>query len=162
MDFEDATQGVGGRVSTAETLRLTFRVRGGQVELVGQERVDMIAPQPPSEPLHAGEHGGFWTELKDAGDRTLAQRVVAAPVIASVEVFTPEGTIERRFGPVEDQVFEVLLPAVPDATSVTLVGETAAATLADEEGREHLEDEDVGTRELARFDLAPEVRGEQS
>lgn len=160
MSFEDATQDVGGRVPTGESLRLTFRVSGGQVELVGQERVDMIAPQPPSEPLQAGEHGGFWTELKDATDRTLAQRLVAEPVIGSVEVFSPEGAIERRFGPVEDQVFEVLLPAVPDATSVALIGETAAATLAVEEGREHLEDDEVGTRELARFDLAPEVRGD--
>jgi hypothetical protein len=161
VSFEDASQGVGGRVPTGETLRLTFRVRGGQVELVDQERIDMIAPQPPSEPLQAGEHGGSWAELKDAEDRTLAQRLVAEPLIASVEVFSPEGTIERRFGPVGDRVFEVLLPAVPDATTVVLVGETAAATLAVEEGRERLGDEEVGTRELARFDLAPEVRGEQ-
>lgn len=149
VDPPDASGG-----TARQTLRLTFQVIEGQVRLVNQERVDMICPPDPSEKPRAGEHSGFWTELRDARDKVLAHRVLSDPIVNSVEVFSPEGTIRREFGLMSDRVFEVLLPAEPQARSVAVVGEPASPGFADA-----VTEATPRARVLARFDLAPEIRG---
>lgn len=102
-----------------------------------------------------GRNSGYWIELRDEGDEVLAHRLLAVP-LNSVEVHSPDGRIERRFGTVEDRdlLFEVLLPDDEAARSAALMGpppeaeRTAAAAGADE---------------LARFELGGGgVRGDGS
>jgi hypothetical protein len=152
MSESDDTADLDDLGATPASLRLTFRVVEGEVELLRSERVDAICPPAPGEPPQAGEHGGFWMELRDDRDRVLAHRVLADPLVQSVEVFSPAGTIRREFGTVPEAVFEVMLPAEPEATSVALVGEPGEPGAAAVEG-------EVVTRELVRFEL-PDQRGE--
>jgi hypothetical protein len=51
---------------SGRTLRLTFRVAGGQIELVSVERLEMVTPPQVGEPPRAGTHGGQWIELRDS------------------------------------------------------------------------------------------------
>jgi hypothetical protein len=130
-----------------KTLRLTFRVVDGEVQLVSHEQLDMICPPAIGERPEAGKHGGFWMELRDANDRLLFHRTLNSPLGDSVEVHSPDGKITRQFGtPVKENFFEVLLPAYDDASSVALMGEYLDTAKASAEGAE-------GSRELARFDI---------
>ena len=49
-----------------KSLRLTFRISNGKIELVSQERLEMITPTQIGERPEAGRRGGFWIELRDA------------------------------------------------------------------------------------------------
>ena len=49
-----------------KSLRLTFRISNRKIELVSQERLEMITPPLIGERPKAGRHGGFWIELRDA------------------------------------------------------------------------------------------------
>ena len=49
-----------------KSLRLTFRISNGKIELVSQERLEMITPTQIRERPEAGRRGGFWIELRDA------------------------------------------------------------------------------------------------
>ena len=105
-----------------KSLRLTFRVVNREIQLVGYERLAMISPPSIGERPEAGKHGGFWFELRDAGDRVLFHRVIHNPLGNSVEVHSPDGKIERQFGEATEGIFEVLLPDEDDAKSVVLMG----------------------------------------
>src|SRR2546428_604070 len=93
-----------------KTLRLTFRVTDGNIRLVSYERIEMVCPPSIGERPEAGKHGGFWVELRDASDRVLFHRLLHSPFANSVEVHSPTGEIERKFGPTAESTFEVLLP----------------------------------------------------
>lgn len=136
------------------SVRLTFRVSGGDVELVSLERLEMITPPQVGEPPQAGTHGGQWIELRDAHDRVLSHRLISPTELNSVEVHSPDRKIERRFGELRDAIFEVLLPDDDDATSAVLMGERWARP----KGRQRRA---AASGELARFDLAGrDERGE--
>jgi hypothetical protein len=132
---------------------MTFQVSDGDVQLVRTERLNMICPPAIGERPEAGKHGGFWVELRDAEGRPLFHRVLHLPLADSVEVFSPDGTIKREFGPSgSSRVFEVLLPDHEDASSVALMGEY----LDHAELRTLQAERDVeprGARELARFEI---------
>jgi len=49
-----------------KSLRLTFRISNRKIELVSQERLEMITPPETGERPKAGRHGGSWIELRDA------------------------------------------------------------------------------------------------
>ncbi len=49
-----------------KSLRLTFRISNGKIELVSQERLKMITPPQIGERPEAGRRGGFWIELREA------------------------------------------------------------------------------------------------
>src|SRR5678815_3286195 len=104
------------------TLRLTFHVSAGKLELVKQERLEMITPPQVGERPEAGVHSGFWIELQDSRKRVLAHRIVSPTFLNSVEVHSPDGTIERKFGELQDGIFEVLLPDDDNARSAVLIG----------------------------------------
>ena len=105
-----------------KTLRLTFRSSEQGIELMKVERLGMITPARPGDTPQARSHGGWWFELRDGEGRALASRVVDASLLHSVEVHSPEGRIERRFGALRNTVFEVLLPDVEGARSAARVG----------------------------------------
>jgi hypothetical protein len=135
-----------------KSLRLTFRVTDGVVRLVSHERLDMICPPSVGERPEAGEHAGFWMELRDADDRVLFHRLVHSPLGDSVEVHSPGGKIDRQFADVSDNVFEVLLPDDTNAKSITLMGESLAPPKASAQRA-------GGSRELARFDVPTGEKG---
>jgi len=47
-------------------LRLTFRISNGKIELVPQERLEIITPPQIGERPEARRRGGFWIELREA------------------------------------------------------------------------------------------------
>jgi hypothetical protein len=142
-----------------KTLRLTFRVADGEVRLVRYERLNMITPPSTGERPEAGKHGGFWVELRDAGERALAHRVLHLPLRDSVEVFSPDGTIQREFGPSLEGTFEVLLPDHDEASAVVLFGDYLDAAKARRVYAEKGGESAQGARELARFELAKGDQG---
>ena len=110
-----------------KTLRLRFRVSGESVELVSTERLEMITPPQFGERPEAGKHSGFWLELQGSRKRVLAHRLISPSYLNSVEVHSPDGKIERKFGPIENGVFEVFLPDMDDAKEVVLMGDPITA-----------------------------------
>ncbi len=141
-----------GEGQPRRTLRLTFRVRDGEVQLVSHERLEMICPPSIGERPEAGRHGGFWMELRDAQDRVLFYRLLQDPILSSVEVHSPDGRIRREFGPVREAMFEVLLPDEAEARSLALMGEYLDPAMAREARA-------GGARELVRFDVPTGDRG---
>lgn len=135
-----------------KSLRLTFRVADGEVRLVSYERLDMICPPSVGERPEAGKHGGFWMELRDAGDHVLFHRLLRSPLGDSVEVHSPDGKIQRVFGDLKENVFEVLLPDDGNAKTVALMGESLEPVTLRER-------EVSAARELARFDVPKGEKG---
>jgi hypothetical protein len=134
-----------------KTIRLTVRSSESGIEFLSAERLDMITPPQPGERPQAGQHGGWWFELRNGKGRVLAHRIVDASLLESVEVHSPNGRIERQFGEVRPGVFEVLLPDMDEARSVVLVGSplrTSVAARASE-----------ASRDIASFDLSPRRPG---
>lgn len=104
-----------------ESFRLTFHFTKDSVELVSQERLHMIAPPSVGVPPVAGTHSGTWFELRDARDGRLATGNVHDPFRTGFDHHFPDGHIERVSCEITEGQFDVLLPAVPGATSVALV-----------------------------------------
>lgn len=129
-----------------KSLRLTFRVSDGRIELVSHERLQMIAPPQVGERPEAGKHGGFWIEMRDAKSRVLAHRLISPTQLNSVEVHSPDGKIEREFGEVKDGIFEILFPDEDDAKSVVLMGDARVRTKGKPKRSE-------ASGELARFEI---------
>lgn len=136
------------------TLRLTFRVADGAVHLVSYERLPMICPPSVGEAPQARKNGGFWMELRDGNNHVLFHRLIHSPLIGSVEVHSPDGKIERKFGEVKESIFEVLLPDNPAAESIALIGESLDLSALSAAGAQQR----ATSTELARFDIP---RGEK-
>ena len=128
------------------TLRLTFRVSKGQIELLSLERLEMICPPSFGERPKIGEHGNFWMELRDEKNLVLFHRILHSPIRNSIEVHSPDGKIERVFGEPTDNVFEVLLPDLQNAKSVVLIGESLDVKLTKDRKEQK-------TKELAQFEI---------
>ena len=132
-----------------KTLRLTFQVVNGEVELVKHRRVDMITPPPVGAHPETGKNGGFWMELRDENDRGLFHRTLISPAGDTVEVHSPDGAIRRDYVPSKESTFEVLVPDYGKAASIVLVGNKS--------GSAHTQPSMAAgsapqkTRELARF-----------
>lgn len=137
-----------------KTLRLTFRVAGGEVQLVSQERLEMICPPSIGERPEAGRHSGFWMELRDANDRVVFHRLLHSPLGNSVEVHSPDGKIRREFGAPVENIFEVLVPDVEDARAIAMMGESLTPPSSEETKAKGYQKEESGSRELVRFDLS--------
>lgn len=146
--------------------RLTFRVAGDQIELVNEEQLEMMTPPSVGPAPQEGIHSGFWIEVQDADNRALDHRLLHFPLGDSVEVFNPDGTIEREFGPATESTFEVLVPDYDDASNVAMFGESLdpqasrarrAARAAHPPSAAHPEppgEAEPPSRELARFKLS--------
>lgn len=139
------------------TLRLTFRVANGEVQLLSRERLEMICPPSIGEPPQAGRHSGFWMELRDANERVLFHRLLHSPLANSVEVHSPDGRIYREFGAPVENIFEVLVPDVEGARTIAMMGESLDPPSPKEAMTQESRGEEAGSRELVRFDLSEEV-----
>jgi hypothetical protein len=137
------------------TLRLSFRVAHGEVQLVSHERLEMICPASIGELPQAGRNGGFWIELRDESDRVLFHRVLDNPLGDSVEVHSPDGKIRRVFGDVKENMFEVLIPDDSKGKTLALMGESLEpVTLRKEQV--------AAARELARFNVPNGMKDDQA
>jgi hypothetical protein len=131
--------------------RLTFRFdQDGAVELAGQEELPMIAPGSAVPPSSGGQHSGAWVALQDGQGRVLFDRVLHDPFQTRVEVHHPPGP-ESRVARRESRVvtgrrepgeFEVVVPAMPEATTVAVWSSPLEAGRRNEPARE-----------IGRFDL---------
>ena len=138
-----------------KTLRLTFQVVNGAVELVKHRRVNMVAPPAVGEHPETGKHGGFWMELRDENDQGLFHRTLTSPAGDTVEIHSPEGNNRREYVPDEESTklstFEVLVPDYGKANSIVLCGKKSASP--------HIQPSAAAasaplkTRELARFEI---------
>lgn len=138
------------------TLRLTFKVTGGEVRLVSYQRVEMICPPSVGELPEAGRHSGFWMELRDSKDRVLFHRRLHTPFRDSVAIHSPDGKIRREFGAIPESVFEVLMPDVDDAVSIALIGDRPGKAIDQTKVKpreKSIDKKPEGSQELARFEL---------
>jgi hypothetical protein len=70
----------------------------------------------------------------------------------SVEVHSPDGKIERKFGSIENGVFEVLLPDMDDAKEVVLMGDPLTAPKTRTRAKAAAADQ-AASGEIVRFAL---------
>jgi hypothetical protein len=122
--------------------RLTFRVKGGAVELISSERVEMIAPDPNPE----RDPESFRVELRDAEDATVYSSSIHNPVEPEREVFSPDPEEPIRYVPDPDReaAFQVIVPDLEEASDLVLDAPQSMMGDAALEG---------GTTELARVKL---------
>jgi hypothetical protein len=139
-------------VNSRRSLRLTFKITKGQIELLQFERLNMIAPPSVGDLPQAGTHGGYWIELRDANDRVVCHRVLHNPLRDSAEVHSPDGQIERVFGDSSESTFEVLLPDEATAKTIAVMGESLLARKSQQRSAS-------ATGELARFPVPSGIHG---
>jgi hypothetical protein len=126
--------------------RLTFEYDGDQIRLVSEQHVRMIVPPSPP-PDQADALGGFQVLLRDQQDQPVLRFSRSNPIRHDAEVFSPPGAdqsiarvpVERPRGS-----FVLLVPDVPGASTLELVGPSASADALREQ-----------PRSLARFALRP-------
>jgi hypothetical protein len=140
------------------SIRLTFRVSGGAVELDKVERLNMITPPQFGERPQAGKNSGYWVELHGSRNRILAHRLIGPTQLNSVEVHSPDGKIERKFGPVQDGIFEVLLPDMDDARSVVLMGDPIQPA-KQKAGAKAAASDKAASGQIAQFELPQRGEG---
>lgn len=130
--------------------RLTFRYdQDGTVELAGRKDLPMIAPGGPGPTASGGEFSGSWVQLQDRQGQVLFERVLHDPFRTMLEVHQPP---DRRSQAVAGQLrpgeFEVLVPAMPEATTVVVWSSELDA------GRRN-----QAARQVGHFDLGSATRG---
>jgi hypothetical protein len=65
---------------------------------------------------------GFWYELLDANGAVLFRRITSNPMSAHAEVPSPVGDFTRGQRDLVAGEFELVTPALPDATTLVIVG----------------------------------------
>jgi hypothetical protein len=99
-------------------LRIILEASGDDYRMLREpQRVEMVVPPAPV----AAESGGVHAELRDADDRTLYQHDLSSHVTQTVEVFAPDGAIERVAVPERTRTIMLILPDDADARSLVLV-----------------------------------------
>lgn len=134
-----------------KTLRLTFQVVNGEVELVKHRRVNMITPPAVGEHPETGKHGGFWMELRDENDQGLFHRTLISPAGDTVEIHSPDGNNRREYVQSKEGTFEVLVPDYGKAASIVLCGKKSGGSQVQPSAA--AASAPPKTRELARFEI---------
>jgi hypothetical protein len=99
--------------------RLTFAYDGDDISLVDKQWVAR-RPPPPSDISIPDDATGFWVEVRGDDGTVLHQEPLREPVRRDVEVFSPEGTIERHAVDQPAGAFQVVVPDRPGADRVVL------------------------------------------
>jgi hypothetical protein len=138
------------RGSHPRAVRLIFRYDGDKLELVSQEKVEMLVPPSDAVAPAAQARTGFWIDLHDAQNRTLFRRVMHPPA-RDVEVFSnePGQTLARKPTPQAKGVFVAVVPDLAEGHAVSLSrGEARPAP-----GAARAREGGAAVREVARFIL---------
>lgn len=138
-------------------LRLTFRVKDGDIEILSHERLNKICPPAVGPRPEAGKNSGLWFELNDDKGNVVFHKVLSTP-LNSVEVFSPGGKIERVYADSVDRTFEVLIPDTQDSGHISLMGD-ADFLKKDEQKTQKSYDRTKG--EIRRFDIPKGRKGGQ-
>jgi hypothetical protein len=120
-----------GSGQEARSVRLIFSYDGDDVRLESRQPVEMRAPR--SDPVEGyADQTGFWTEVRDAQGSVLHRQVMHDPVRRDAEVFSPDPERSIARVPIERPhgVFSVVVPLVPGADHVALMGVPAAGAAA--------------------------------
>ena len=118
-------QRYGGAGGPGPVRRLQIRWHQGEYEIVGDVRVDemtLMAHDDLPDDRAAAELTGSWFEVRDGGERVLYRQRLADPISGGDELFERSGGIRRVDVEHTDTVFELLVPDVPDAQDLVLVG----------------------------------------
>ncbi len=134
-------------------VRLLFAFEGRDVRLLRKQWLSMVAPPSdrfPKRDERQEPMAGFWVDLLDGEEQVVYRRVFGEnPMSAGIAVYTGDKdhpfTMQRTAEPKGD--FMVVVPDIPEATSVALFGSPPA-----QEGF-------AAAEELARFGLKEEGRG---
>jgi len=128
--------------------RLIFESDQGEIRLARRSRVEMLAPEQPAGMDQRGP--GVFAEVRNDREETLYRANISSQLDPTVEVFAPDGSMQRVDAPGQTRVFVVITPDPPEARSLVVVrrgGEPQA-------GDERVQTEAVTTeQELARVDL---------
>jgi hypothetical protein len=118
------------------SLRLTFRFDGSSVDLISSLELRKIAPATVGTPPVAGEQAGVWLELRDEHDKVLFHRLLDDPFRTAARHHSPDGRIELHLRAPQPGEFEVLVPALPDASYAALLSSPLERDSADEPAQE--------------------------
>ncbi len=111
--------------------RLTFTYGTAGIQLVSQQRLEMIAPPDDSPDTYAAR-AGTWVEIRDAGGHGLYRQILEDPVRSGYENHSPDPELgsrrARRVSP-PSGAFSVVVPDLATAHDVVLhrVPDTAFA-----------------------------------
>lgn len=107
----------------SRTLRLTFAYDENGIRLLRSQSVEMIAPPSVVPPPPKGQ-AGYWFEVRDAKGELVHHRPLHDPVRNDLEVFSddPKQSITRVPNPNPRGEFTVLVPDLPDAAALILMG----------------------------------------
>lgn len=132
-------------------VRLTFLYEGTNVQLISQQRVDMLPPPPEPRPIQEGQ-SGFWYELHDESGAVLYQRRVHNPIKFETTVYSKDPEVPLKEVPVEDPqgIFELVAPDINEAHTIVLFSSPLEPELAGNPASE-----------LARFVLDPGSQDEE-
>ena len=134
------------------TLRLILESQGSEVRVVSARRVDMDAPaSPPTTPSQAP---GVYAEVRGPHDETLYQANLTTQLSPTVEVFSPDGSIQRVQAPDEKQLTVVVAPDVADAESIVVVRRSEAVETSTGQRVRSVSRDDDAVEELIRIPLS--------
>jgi len=104
------------------TLRVTFEYNGGEFRIANQMRVEKITPPTMTPCPDAATAAGYWVELRDRRGRCLFHRLLPDAIRDSAEIYPGKNQLART--PLRQVAgrFEVLLPDLPEADSVVIMG----------------------------------------
>jgi hypothetical protein len=104
------------------TLRVTFEYEGNQFRIVNLMRVAKITPPSLAARPEAGAAAGYWVELRDKRGRCLFHRLLPDAIRDSAEIYPEKGPLLRT--PLREVKgrFEVLLPDLPEADTIVILG----------------------------------------
>jgi|GEM_PF-5481651 len=111
----------------SKSLRLKFRYRGMSVELIEKRATDATAVATSPVSGYDGQ-SGFWYELRDGSGTVIYRQVARHPIQFTIEAHDPGANPAHFQVPVADPSgwFMVIVPELPEAQTVALVGSLPA------------------------------------
>jgi hypothetical protein len=110
-----------GRAAAPRALRMLLDYEGDRITV--RERLTVEAATPASDPIRGFEgQSGFWYELRDAKGALLYRRITGHPIRSEVEEHDPDTGFHRHAVEKPTGVFTVLLPDLPKAATLVIVG----------------------------------------
>lgn len=157
--MEEQNQTVGARPATKyrNSIRITFHVTESKIEILSLQYLNMICPPTFGRPPQEGKNCGYWLEARDKNEQVLFYRLLDSPLGDSVAVHLSKGKIERKYSEAVNNTFEVLIPDIPEITHVVFIGESLEPMGFRVKNKVAQE----ASKELARFDMSKEQKGEQ-